>query len=40
MAVSLSGSEPFYKVLASIEMALTLAITVIAVRWPREVHRG
>ena len=40
MAVSLPGSEPFYKVLAAVEIALTLAITVIAVRWPREVHRG
>ncbi len=35
MAVSLPGSEPFYKVLAVIEMTLTLAITVIAIRWPR-----
>jgi hypothetical protein len=39
MAVSLPGSEPFYKMLAVIEMTLTLAITVIAARWPREVHR-
>lgn len=40
MAVSLPGSELFYKVLAAIEMTLTLAITVIAIRWPREVRRG
>ena len=40
MAVSLPGSEPFYKVLAAIEMTLTLAITVVAVRWPREVRGG
>lgn len=36
MAVSLPGSEMFYKVLAVIEMALTLTITVVAARWPRE----
>jgi hypothetical protein len=36
MAVSLPGSEPFYKMVGVIEMALTLAITVIALRWPRE----
>ncbi|MGY0485483.1 hypothetical protein HUK83_01475 [Endobacter medicaginis] len=40
MAASLPGSEPFYKVLAVIEMALTLAITVVATRWPREANRG
>lgn len=40
MAVSLPGSELFYKVLAAIEMALTLAITFVAIRWPREVRRG
>lgn len=40
MAVSLPGSEPFYEVLAAVEMALTLSITVIAIRWPREVRRG
>ncbi|MGP7795628.1 DUF6326 family protein [Sphingomonas sp. CLY1604] len=40
MAVSLPGSEPFYKVLAAIEMALTLAITVVAIRWPRDMRRG
>lgn len=40
MAVSLPGSEPFYMMLAAIEMALTLAITVVAIRWPREVRRG
>lgn len=37
MAVSLPGSEPFYKLLGGIEMALTLAITIVAFRWPREV---
>ncbi|WP_010188135.1 DUF6326 family protein [Sphingomonas sp. PAMC 26605] len=40
MAGSIPGSEPFYKVLAVIEMALTLAITVIAARWLSEVQRG
>ncbi len=40
MAASLAGSEPFYKVLAAIEMALTLAITLVAVRWPSEVSSG
>ncbi|AOH85988.1 hypothetical protein AWL63_20540 [Sphingomonas panacis] len=40
MAVSLPGSEPFYKVLAAIEMALTLTITAVAIRWPREMRRG
>jgi len=39
MAVSLPGSELFYKVLAAIEMALTLTITVVAARWPREAGR-
>lgn len=39
MAVSLPGSELFYKVLAAIEMALTLTITIVAVRWPREAGR-
>ena len=38
MAVSLPGSEPFYKVLAAIDIVLTLAITVVAVRWPQEVR--
>lgn len=37
MAVSLPGSEPFYKTLGVIEIALTLSITVIAFRWPRAV---
>lgn len=39
MAISLPASEPFYRVLGAIEMALTLAITAIALRWPREVGR-
>ncbi len=40
MAVSLPGSEPFYKVLAAIEIVLTLTITVVAVRWPRANEQG
>lgn len=40
MAVSFPGSELFYKVLAVIEMTLTLAITVVAIRWPQEERRG
>ena len=40
MAVSFPGSDPFYKVLAAIEMVLTLTITVIAVRWPRADEQG
>ena len=35
MAISLPGSEPFYKTLGMIEIALTLAIAVVAFRWPR-----
>lgn len=35
MAVSLPGSEPFYIVLGVIEMALTLAVALTALRWPR-----
>ena len=38
MALSLSGSEPFYKMLGMIEIALTLAISVIAFRWPLAVE--
>ena len=37
MAVSLPGSEPFYKTLGVIEIAMTLTITTIAFRWPHEV---
>ncbi len=40
MAISLPGSELFYKMLAAIEMVLTVAITIVAIRWPREAHRG
>ena len=40
MAVTLPGSEPFYKTLGVIEIALTLAITIIAFRWPRETGHG
>ena len=36
MAISLPGSEPFYKIFGAIEIVLTLAITIVAVRWPRE----
>lgn len=35
MAITLPGSQPFYKLLGMIEIALTLAITLIAFRWPR-----
>ncbi len=34
MAVSLPGSELFYKMLGIIEIGLTLTITVVAFRWP------
>jgi len=34
MAISLPGSESFYKLFGAIEIALTLAITLIAFRWP------
>lgn len=37
MAVSMPGSEPFYMMLGVIEIALTLAITIIAFRWPSDV---
>lgn len=40
MAITFPGSELFYKVLAVIEMTLTLAIAIVAVRWPREVGNG
>jgi hypothetical protein len=35
MAVTLSGSKPFYIVFGIVEMALTLAVVVVAWRWPR-----
>lgn len=35
MAMSLPGSEPFYVMFGVIEMALTLAIAIVAFRWPR-----
>ena len=40
MAVSLPGSEPFYKTLGVIEIVLTLAIALVAYRWPREISHG
>jgi hypothetical protein len=40
MAVSLPGSEPFYKTLGTIEIALTLAIVIVAFRWPRAIEQG
>lgn len=36
MAISMPGSEPFYKIFGAIEIVLTLAIIFVAVRWPRE----
>ena len=38
MAVSMPGSKPFYLTLRTIEISLTLAIVVIAFRWPRVVE--
>jgi hypothetical protein len=35
MAMSLPGSEPFYLMLGVVEMALTLSIAIVALRWPR-----
>jgi hypothetical protein len=40
MAISLPGSEPFYRIFGVIEIALTVAITIVALRWPHEVGRG
>ncbi|MEP7008216.1 MAG: DUF6326 family protein, partial [Sphingomonas bacterium] len=37
MAVTLPGSQPFYKTLGAIEIALTVTIAIIAFRWPRAV---
>ncbi len=39
MAISLPGSEPFYKMLGVIEIALTLTIAIVALRWPHEAGR-
>jgi len=36
MAISLPDSPPFYIVFGVIEIILTLAIAMIAFRWPRE----
>jgi len=36
-AVSLPGSEPFYKTLGVIKIMLTLTITLVAFRWPHEI---
>ena len=38
MAVSLPGSAPFYVMLGVVEMMLTLAIAVVAFRWPRTIE--
>jgi hypothetical protein len=38
MAISLPGSASFYVTLGLVEMVLTLAIAVIAFRWPRTVR--
>lgn len=38
IALSLPGSKPFYKTFGAIEIVLTLAITILALRWPREVN--
>jgi hypothetical protein len=35
MAISMPGSAPFYQLLGVVEMALTLAIVVVALRWPK-----
>ncbi len=35
MGVSLPGSASFYQVMGAIEMVLTLAVAVVAFRWPR-----
>lgn len=41
MAVSLPGSEPFYKTLGVIEITLTMAIAIVALRWPHTLkHDG
>lgn len=40
MAISLPGSRPFYITLGVIEMALTLAIALVAFRWPRLADHG
>jgi len=40
MAVSLPGSEPFYKTLGMIEIVLTLTIVFVAFRWPRAIEQG
>ena len=37
MAISLPGSQPFYKTFGAIEIALTLTIAIVAFRWPRAV---
>lgn len=39
MAISLPGAEPFYVVLGVIEIALTMTIVLIALRWPRTAVR-
>ena len=40
MAVSMQGSKPFYITLGVIEISLTVAITVVALRWPSCCYRS
>ncbi len=40
MAISLPGAEPFYVVLGVTEIALTMIIVLIALRWPRTAADG
>ena len=39
MAISLPGSAPFYQIFGAIEIVLTLAIAVVALRWPQQAGR-
>ena len=36
MAITLPGARPFYQLFGAIEIALTLAIVGVALRWPKE----
>ena len=40
MAISIPGSQPFYVALGIIEMTLTMAIALVAFRWPRIADPG
>lgn len=40
MAISLPGSAPFYVTLGIIEIALTMTIALVALRWPRVADHG